>query len=129
MIMSSYSICVIYMFVWHLYFSSSCLLISLYICRFTKVIASLLSVVVIAINIWFVVDFLNIYMTNQWWMYVILVAMSLFYFSLVFYLTLFLFMAFGISFCFTIPVSDLHASIILFYTLLWSKVMKHFVLW
>ncbi|XP_037773733.1 natural resistance-associated macrophage protein 2-like [Penaeus monodon] len=70
---------------------------------FTKVIASLLSVVVIGINIWFVVDFLNIYLSNQWWMYLILVLLSLFYFGLVFYLTLFLFLAFGINFCFTIP--------------------------
>ncbi|XP_070000293.1 natural resistance-associated macrophage protein 2 isoform X2 [Penaeus vannamei] len=75
---------------------------------FTKITASLLSVVVIAINIWFVVDFLNIYLSNQWWMYLILVLLSLFYFGLVFYLTLFLLMAFGINFCFTIPFLSNH---------------------
>lgn len=65
--------------------------------RFTNILATLLSLLVVAINLWFVVNFLREYMSGEWWMYLIVVAIGIFYFSLIIYLTLFLLTAFGFS--------------------------------
>lgn len=78
--------------------------------RFTNALASLLSLLVIAINLWFVVNFLEQYMGNQWWMYLIVVAVGLFYFSLIIYLTLFLIAVFGVA----IPVSTVILFIVVY---------------
>lgn len=72
--------------------------------RFTKVLTSVLSVVVIAINMWFVVTFLDTSLSDQWWLYILVSVLGVFYFSLIIYLSLFLVPAFGFSYCCNIPV-------------------------
>lgn len=74
---------------------------------FTKILASLLSLVVIIINLWFVISFLDATLTGAWWQYVLVVIAGLFYISLVTYLVLFLLVAFGFNLCCTIPLSGL----------------------
>lgn len=72
--------------------------------RFTKVLASLLSVVVIGINLWFVVTFLSTVLDTQWWPYLLVCIFGVIYFCLIIYLSLYLVPAFGFSFCCNIPV-------------------------
>ncbi|XP_050737850.1 natural resistance-associated macrophage protein 2-like isoform X2 [Eriocheir sinensis] len=71
---------------------------------FTKVLTSLLSVLVIAINLWFVITFLQTSITGQWWAYLIVSMLGIFYFSLIIYLSLYLVPAFGFNFCCNIPL-------------------------
>lgn len=71
---------------------------------FTKVLTSLLSVLVIAINLWFVITFLQTSISGQWWAYLIVSMLGIFYFSLIIYLSLYLVPAFGFNFCCNIPV-------------------------
>lgn len=75
---------------------------------FTKVLASLLSLLIIGINLWFVVNFLNATLSGQWWAYLLVVCCGVFYFSLIIYLTFFLVAAFGINLCFNIPIISKH---------------------
>ncbi|KAG0725104.1 Protein Malvolio [Chionoecetes opilio] len=75
---------------------------------FTKILASLLSLLVIAINMWFVVIFLNNKLAGYWWAYLLVVIVGVFYFSLIIYLALFLLPAFGINFVCNIPVISQH---------------------
>ncbi|XP_050737848.1 natural resistance-associated macrophage protein 2-like isoform X2 [Eriocheir sinensis] len=71
---------------------------------FTKVLTSLLSVLVIAINLWFVITFLQTSISGQWWAYLIVSMLGIFYFSLIIYLSLYLVPAFGFNFCCNIPL-------------------------
>ncbi|MPC12316.1 Protein Malvolio [Portunus trituberculatus] len=71
---------------------------------FTRVLASLLSLVIIAINLWFVINFLNTTLNGQWWAYMLVVCCGIFYFSLIIYLTVFLVAAFGINLSCNIPL-------------------------
>ncbi|XP_068201402.1 natural resistance-associated macrophage protein 2 isoform X1 [Palaemon carinicauda] len=74
---------------------------------FTKILASLFSLVVILINLWFVISFLTVALTGAWWQYVLVVIVGLFYISLVIYLVLFLLVAYGFNLCCMIPLSGL----------------------
>ncbi|XP_071537627.1 natural resistance-associated macrophage protein 2 isoform X1 [Panulirus ornatus] len=73
---------------------------------FTKIVASGLSLLVIAINLWFVINYLNAYLSGQWWIYMLVALGGIFYFGLIIYLTLFLAVAFGFTFCGSIPCFD-----------------------
>lgn len=77
---------------------------------FTNIIASLLSLVVIGINIWFVIDFLGTILNGQWWAYLLVCVCAILYFSLIVYLTLFLVVAFGFHFCCSLPFISQHLS-------------------
>ncbi|CAL4116084.1 unnamed protein product, partial [Meganyctiphanes norvegica] len=57
----------------------------------------LLSILVMAINTWFVIDFLEKYMTHQWWAYLLVVVVALFYFFLIFYLVLYLIVTLNVT--------------------------------
>ncbi|KAG7169167.1 Malvolio-like [Homarus americanus] len=75
---------------------------------FTKVLSSLLSLVVIAINLWFVINFLDANIDpNSWWVYILVALVGIFYFTLITYLTLFLVVAFGFNLCCHLPLSGL----------------------
>ncbi|KAK3868545.1 hypothetical protein Pcinc_026075 [Petrolisthes cinctipes] len=71
---------------------------------FTKILSSLLSVLVIAINLWFVINFLHDKLNGQWWAYLLVVAVAIFYFTLIFYLTVILINALGFTRVCSIPV-------------------------
>ncbi|XP_045603293.1 natural resistance-associated macrophage protein 2 isoform X2 [Procambarus clarkii] len=71
---------------------------------FTKILASLLSLLVIAINMWFVVNFLGTRLDGQWWAYLLVCVCGIMYFSLIIYLALFLAIAFGFNFSCSLPL-------------------------
>ncbi|XP_076063525.1 solute carrier family member malvolio isoform X2 [Oratosquilla oratoria] len=71
---------------------------------FTNIIATLLSILVIIINLWFVVSSLE-GQIHEWWAYLLTTILGIFYFCLVIYLTLHLFHAFDLKFCKSLPLS------------------------
>lgn len=62
---------------------------------FMNIICVLLSILIMAINSWFVTNFLQEYLAHAWWAYLLVVIVALLYFVLIFYLVLFLMVTLG----------------------------------
>ncbi|KAF2346189.1 NRAMP family, partial [Trinorchestia longiramus] len=77
---------------------------------FMKILACILSVVIISINLWFVVSAIQSGMEGLWWQYLIIAIGGIFYFALIGYLVIFLVYAFGFTRVKSLPFLSKHLS-------------------